>query len=201
MRPDRDLQIRQIRHALPARKDPPALLRIVPGALDLAPIRPGDGIVDEQERGARVGNGGAGVGVLQGGGVADGEGGGGKGPEAAGGVDGGVEERGAVLGGVDEAEFVGARRGVFEVGGEERGGEVVADGVEEGFLPGGLDGVEGAEGQADEAVGGGVGGEGGADAGGEFDRLRGGGRAADVHGVGADEAGGAGAVAVLDVPG
>ena len=99
------------------------------------------------------------------------------------------------------AELVGADGVVFEVCGKERGGEVGADVVEEGFLGARLDGVDAAEGEADEPVRLGVGDEGGGDVRRELDRLGGYGRAADGDGVGADDAGGAAAVAVGDAPG
>ena len=117
------------------------------------------------------------------------------------GVDGGVLDRALELGGVDEAELVRAGGGVFEVRGEERGGQIVLDVVEEGLLRLRLYGVEGRKGQADQAVGVGVGDEGGGRAGGQFDGLGRHGRAADVDGVGADDARCAGRVAVLDAPG
>ena len=103
------------------------------------------------------------------------------------------------LGGVDVAELVAAGGAVFEVRGEdgrtERGGEI----VEEGLLRLRADGVEFAEGKADEAVGCGVRDEGIGDGGGEADGLGRHGRAPDVDRVGADRAEGKGAVAVRDV--
>jgi hypothetical protein len=73
-------------------------------------------------------------------------------PEAVGAVDGGVGDGAGVLGAVDEAEVVGAGGALPQVGGEELGLEGVLDGVEEGGLLVGRNGVDAAEGQAEETV-------------------------------------------------
>jgi hypothetical protein len=65
----------------------------------------------------------------------------------------------------------------------------------------GFDSVDGGEGEADEAVRGGVFGEGLGDCGGEADGLSGDGGTADVDGVDSYWAAGEGAVAVGDVEG
>ena len=53
---------------------------------------------------------------------------------------------------VDASEFVGADGRVPQVGCEDGLGQAVFDVVEKGLLLQGLDGVDGAKGQADQAV-------------------------------------------------
>ena len=192
----------EIRQGAVAREDDAAALCAVHGARDLAPVRRDDGRVDDEERGPRVGDRGPGP-ALHGLGraAADGDLLRRELPEAVLRVDRHGGELALELGGVDVAKLVASGGAVFEVGGEdgraERGGEV----VEEGLLRLRADGVEFAEGEADEAVGRGVGDEGVGDGGGEADGLGRHGRATDVDRVGADRAEGEGAVAVGDVEG
>ena len=115
-------------------------------------------------------------------------------------IHGGVGDAAGVLGGVNVAEVVGAGSALLEGGGEQRRGEAALHGVEEGGLLGGGDGVDGAEGQAEETIGGGVLSELAGDGGGSLNRLRGGGNATDDHGVGVDIATGTRAVTVADAP-
>ena len=197
--PDREADARQRRRA---GKDDAAGLRVVLRARDLRPVGLDDGGVDDQEAGAGICDGGAGAALDgRGGAAANGDGLGGELPEAVGVVDGDGGEGAGELGGVDFAEGVGAGGAVFEVGGEDGLGEVGGDVVEERLLGLGFHGVEFAEGEADQAVRGGVSDEAGCDLGGELDGLRGHSRAADVDGVGADLTFGEGAVAVADVEG
>ena len=195
----RDTEVRQ---RATAREDDAALLRVVRRPGDLAPVCGDNGRVDDQERGACVCDRDPGP-ALHGLrlGIPDRDGLRGELPEAVLRVDRNGGETALELGGVDGAELVAAGGAVFEVCGKDRLAEQGADIVEEGLLRGGADGVELAEGEADEAVGRAVGDEGGGDLGREADGLGGDGGAADVDGVGADGAKGEGAVAVGDVEG
>ena len=105
-----------------------------------------------------------------------------------------------MLGRVDEAEVVAPHRALLQIGREERRGQAGARVGEESLLLGRLDGVDGVEGEAEQAVVVDVLLELGGDGLGELDGLAGDGRAADGDGVGVDVARGAGAVAVGDVP-
>lgn len=120
-------------------------------AVDLAVVGFGDVVVDHDEGGAGVGDGGAGVGVLH---VfaADAVGGGLEFPPAAAFVDWRGVELARVLCGVELAELVGSGGVDVEVGGEDFLFEVVGDVLEEGFLGSGLDGVDLAERKAEKAV-------------------------------------------------
>ena len=194
-RPHSEIEVRQGRVA---REDHAALALAVKGAVDLGVVARDEGVIDQQERSARVRDRRVGLGVLLHVAAANGKAVRGKLPKAGGGVDRGVGDGAGELGGVDGAELVGAGGGVLEVGGEDGLGEGGADVVEEGLLLRRFDGVEAAEGEPDEAVGGRVADEGPGHGGGELDRLRRHGRSADVDGVGPDDAGGCGPVAVVD---
>ena len=102
---------------------------------------------------------------------------------------------------VDGAKAVGAWLALLKVDGEKGGRETGFDIVEKGELLGGLDSVDGGEGQAEEAVVTGVLLELGADFFGEFDGLAGEGGGADSYGVGVDIAAGRATVAIGNVPG
>jgi len=159
-----------------------------------------DGVVDEHEGGAGVGDGGARARVLL---LlaADAEAVRAELPETLGRVDGDVGERAGELGTVNVSELVGSGGGVLQVGGEEGLGQGGLDVVEKRLLAGRLDGVEFAESQAEEAVAVHVLREGRAERGGELDRLSGHRRASDVHGVRPHISARATPVAVADAPG
>jgi hypothetical protein len=147
-------------------------LRAVHGAGNLAPVSGDDGGVDDQERGSRVGDRGPGAaGHGLGRRVADGDLRGREFPEAALRVDGHGGQAAGELGRVDNAELIAANRAMFKVRGEDRAAQVGRDVGEEGLLLLGPDGVEFAEGEADEAVGGGIGDEGLGNGGGQPDGL------------------------------
>ena len=122
-------------------------------------------------------------------------------PEALAAVDGDVSDGAGVLCGVDETEVVGAGFAFLEVDGEELLLESGRDGVEEGGLLRGADGVDAAEGEAEEAVVVGVLCELGGDLSGGLDCLGGGSDGADDDLVGVDISAGAGAVLVGNLPG
>lgn len=171
---------------------------VVDRAVNLGVVSAHDVIRDQEEGSSRVGDGGD---VSSGGGsTADGVAGGGEAPEPLGVVDGGVRDFTRVFGVVDIAEVVGSRRALLQVGGEERGVETGFGVGEEGLLLVGLDGVDGGEGETEEAIGL-ILGEFRGDLLGELDGLAGDGGAAAVDGVGVDVAAGGAAVAVADGPG
>ena len=186
------------RQGVGAREDVTALAGVVLGAGDLRVVGGDEGLRDQEEGGAGVGDG------------VDGrrnEGGGtdrvavaGKLPEAHGGVNGDIGDTAGVLGGIDEAEIVAARRALHQVGGEKRSGQVGQGVEEEGLLRRRRDGVDRVEGQAQQAVAVGVLFEFGADRLGQLDPLPRHLGGADVDGVAVDVAAGATAVAVGDVP-
>lgn len=190
----------KVRQGAGAREGVTPDVRVVLGALDLAVVGLRDGVVDEHERGAGVGDGGARarVPLLL---AVDAEAVRRELPEALGGVDGDVGERAGVLGTVDVAELVGSGGGVLQVGGEDGLGQGGHDVVEEGLLLGRLDGVELAESQAEKAVAVHVLHERRAERRGELDRLSGHRRSSDVHGVGPHISPRATPVAVADAPG
>ena len=176
-----------------------ALLRVVLGALDLLVVGLDDVGGHEHEGGAGISN--TNEVALGGSAGADGVAGGGEGPEALGGVDVGVSDGAVVAGGDDGAEVVGSSSVVLEGGGHDGLGQPLSNGIgQEGLLLGRRDCVDVVEGEPDKAItlarsellGGGGGG---------FDGLTGNGDAANVDSVGVDRAGGARAVAVLDLPG
>lgn len=158
-----------------------------------------DGVVDEQQGGARVGDGVDAVAVD--GAVAYGVARGSKGPKALGTVDGNVGDVAGVCAVVDGAKAVGARLALLQVDGEKRGREAGFDIVEKGELLGGLDCIDGGEGQAEEAVVTGVLLKLSANFFGEFDGLADEGRGADSYGVGVNIAARRATIAVGDVPG
>jgi hypothetical protein len=126
----------------------------------LAPVGRDDGGVDDQERGSRVGDrgpGAAGHGLgLR---VADGDLRRREFPEAALRVDGHGGQAAGELGRVDNTKLVAANRAMFKVRGKDGAAQVRRNVSEEGLLLLGPDGVEFAEGEADEAVGGDIGDE------------------------------------------
>jgi hypothetical protein len=77
---------------------------------------------------------------------------GGEGPESIGVVNVGVDDRSGELLVVNVAKVKGARGTVLESHSEQRLVEIVLDGVEEGCLRSGADGVDGAESQTQEAI-------------------------------------------------
>ena len=93
-----------------------------------------------------------------------------------------------MFGGVDEAKVVGAHSALLQIGSEERGGEAGAGVGEESLLLDRFDGVDGVEGEAEQAVVEGVLLELGGDGLGEFDGLPVDGRSAHGDGVGVDVA-------------
>jgi len=119
-----------------------------------------DSVREQEQRSAGIGDGGD---TLRDRGAgADGVARTGEAPEATRVVDGGVGDAAGILGGVDVAEVVAARCALFQIGGEEGGGEAGFGVGEEGPGLVWLDGVDGAEGETEEAVAL-VSGEGGAD--------------------------------------
>ena len=110
-------------------------------------------------------------------------------PESLGVVDGGVGDVASVLAGVNVAKVVATGRTLLQVGREEWGVEAGLGVGEEGLLLVGLDGVDGAEGEAEKAVAL-VLGELGADGFGQFDGLAGDGCTADVDNIGVNIAAG-----------
>ena len=159
----------------------------------------GDEVVGEEEEGcARVGDGGDAF--AHGGPGADGVAARGEAPETLRVVDGGVGDGAGVLARVDVAKVVAAGLAFLQVGGEERGVEARFGVGEEGLCLVGRDGIDGAKGQAEEAVAL-VLGELGADGLGQFDGLARDRGAADVDDVRVDVAAGGAAVSVADAPG
>lgn len=110
-------------------------------------------------------------------------------PESLGVVDRGVGDVASVLAGVNVAKVVATGRTLLQVGREEWGVEAGLGVGEEGLLLVGLDGVDGAEGEAEKAVAL-VLGELGADGFGQFDGLAGDGCTADVDNIGVNIAAG-----------
>ena len=178
-------------------EDIASLLGIVGGAGDLLVVGVDDRVIDEHERGARIGDTGAG---RHGSARADGGAVGREGPEALAVVHCRVRYVGVGVGAVQRSKVVAAGLAGLEVGGEG-GGKSLGDGVvEEGLLLGGSDGVDTAEGKAEESVGG-ARGECRGDGGGRLDRLLSDGRATDRNGVGIDVSASRASVAVGDLPG
>lgn len=171
-----------------------AVQRRVGGGFDLREVVVDDVLVEVDERGARVGDGrGADLACLLL--AADGVGGDVELPEAVGFVDGRVVDVAAVFGFVDHAEFVGALAAdLLEVGREDGKGEVGDQVLEEGLLGLRLDGVDGLEGEAQEAVHVLVRLELGGDLGGQFDGLLVDCGTADVNGVVAHDTAGTAAI-------
>jgi hypothetical protein len=145
---DSDVEVGQLGGA---REDVAALVAVVRGAGDGRVVVVDDIIGEEHEGGAGVGDRRA-DGSQGASGSSDAVAAGGELPEAVGAVDGGVGDGAGVLGAVDEAEVVRAGGALPQVGGEELGLEGGLDGVEEGGLLVGRDGVDAAEGQAEETV-------------------------------------------------
>ena len=104
-------------------------------------------------------------------------------------VYGGVGDVTGILAGVDVAKVVAARLTLLQVGGEERGVEAGLGVGEEGLYLIGGDGVDGAEGEAEEAIAL-VLSEFRADFFGQFDCLSGNGCTTDVDYVSVDVAAG-----------
>ncbi len=194
-RPQRDAEIRQLRVAgeMHAR-----FLQL--RARDLAPVGLDDGVVGQDQGGARVDDGGGGVGVRLRFPFADGEAFGFDLPEPAGGVDGGVGDGALELGRVDFPELVAPDLVVPEVGGEDGQVEAGHDVFEKGLLLLRFDGVDGSEGEADEAVRSGVLQETVRDRRCHFDGLTFHLGTSDVDRVGTDGAAGEGFVTVGDFP-
>jgi hypothetical protein len=122
-------------------------------------------------------------------------------PEAVAGFDAGVRDAAGVLGGVDVAEVIGSGGAFLQADGEEGGGQGALHAVEEGLLRGWRDRVDGAEGEAEQAVVVGVRGEGGADGCRCLDGLGSGGYASDNDLVSVDIAPGTRAISVGNGPG
>jgi hypothetical protein len=181
-----------------AREDVAALVVVDLGAADLGVVGFCDGSVDVDQGSASVGDA-LDAGADSGGG-ADRIACGGEAPEALAVVDGGVGDGTGVLGAVDEAEVVGTGGVVLEVDGEELLGKRALDGVEEGFLGSGRDGVDAAEGKTEKTVGVGVLGELRRDRSSGLDGLRGGSYASNGDLISVDLAGRTGAVTVGDSP-
>ena len=176
-----------------------ALGSVERGAFDLGVVSFDDGIGEVEESGSGVGDG-----VNVGGhkaGIANLVAVSGEFPEAVGGRDGHVGDGTVVLGGVDFAEAVSSWGALLQVGGEERGGEGALGIGEEGFLGGGLDGVDAVKGKAEETVVGDIILELGGDGLGELNSLAADSGLADLDDVGVDIARGGGAVSVSDGPG
>lgn len=203
-----------------AGEDVAGLAVAVRRAADLGVVGVDDAVGEEEQRGARVGD--AVDGARLEGARADGVAGRGPLPPAVGGRDGGVGDAAGVGGAVDVAEVVLARclgglvsgwgviwggcgvlltSVVLEVSSEQRGGQRALGVVEEGLLLVGRDGVQAAEGQAEQAVVVRVLGELGGDNLGRLNGLLGDGQAANGDLVGVDVAAGGAAVAVRDLPG
>lgn len=181
-----------------AGEDVAAVGLAVGGAGHLAVVG-GDEVVGEEEEGrSRVGDGGDAL--AHGGARADGVAARGEAPEPLRVVDGGVGDVARVLARVDVAEVVAAGLAFLQVGGEEGGVEAGFGVGEEGLDLVGRDGVDGAKGQAQEAVAL-VLSEFGADLFGQFDGLAGDRGSADVDHVSVDVAAGGAAVSIADAPG
>ena len=189
---------REIGQGGAAREDVTAVGLAVGGTLDLSVIGGDDVVGEEQERGARVGDGGDGF--RHGGRGADLVAAAGEAPEPLRVVDGGVGDVARVLAVVDVAEVVTTRGALLQVGGEERAVEATLGVGEEGLLLIRLDGVDGAEGEPEEAVAL-VLRELRADGFGELDGLARDGGATYVDDVGVDVAAGGAAVSVANAPG
>lgn len=164
---------------------------------DLLVVGGDDLIIEQQEGGTGVSNtldGAAGLG-------ADLVAVSGEAPEALRAVDISVGQGSGVLGLVSEAEVVGAGGVVLQGDGEERRSESRLHGVEEGGLRLGLDSVDRAESETEQAVVVLVLGELLADLGGSLDSLTGGLDSADGDGILVDITAGGAAVSVGDGPG
>ena len=111
----------------------------------------GDEVVGEEEKGSSgVGDGGDAL--ADGGSGANGVPAGCEAPEPLGVVHGGVGDVASVLAGVNVAEVVATGLTLLQVGGEEWGVEAGLGVGEEGLYLVGGDGVDGAEGEAEEAI-------------------------------------------------
>ena len=170
----------------------------VGGSRDLGVVCGDDGVGEEEERGAGVGDGLEGRGYGAAG--ADGVAGGGEAPESLAVVDGGVGDVAGVFGTVNVAEVVRAWFSLQKVGGEDGRVEEGLGVGEEGLLLVRGDGVDGGEGEAEEAVGF-ILSEFGGDGLGEFDGLACDGCTAYVNGVGVDVTAGGAPIAVANGPG
>lgn len=133
----------------------PSTVRVrVLSSSDLGVVGLGDGGGEVDERSSGIADSiNAGLGLRA---VANGVAGGGELPEALCCIDVHVGDVAGVLGLVDETKVVGTGGVILERDSEEWGSEVGLDGVKEGLLLGWLDGVECAEGQAEQTVGVGV---------------------------------------------
>lgn len=177
----------------------PSLLLVVPRAINAPVVVRHDGVIDKEQRGSSISDSvkAVGVDVASTNGVA----GASERPEALAVVDIDVGDVAGMCAVVDGTKAVGAGLAFLEVGGEERGREAGFDVVEEGQLLVWLNGIDGGEGETEEAVIAGVLLELVADFLGELDGLAGKGGGADCYGVGVDDAAGGAAIAVGDVPG
>lgn len=126
---------------------------------------------------------------------------GGEAPEALGVVDRGVGQSAGVLGAVDVAEVIGARGVVLQGHSEQRRVQLRLDGVKEGGLLSGPDGIDGAESQTQQAVVGGILNEFRADSRGGLDGLARGSDATNVDSIGIHITAGRASVAIRDRPG
>ena len=178
-----------------------ALAAAVFGAGHLLVVGGDDVVVEQDQRGARVGDGARGGRVGLRGRLADAERVGLELPVALAAVDGGVVDLSAVFGAVDRAELVLARAVFVQVDGEDGRGQAGLGVGEPRLLLHGLHVVQVVEAKAQQAVAGRVLGELVGDGLCDFDGLAVDGHAADCDGVGADDALGRALVAVLEVEG
>lgn len=188
---------REVRQGRGAGEDVAAVGLAVGGARDLGVVGGDDVVGQEEEGGARVGDGGEAVG--SGGRRADGVAAGREAPEALAVVHGRVGDVARVLAVVDVAEVVATRLALAQIGREERGVEAGLGVGEEGPLLVRPDGVDGAEGEPEEAIAL-VLGEFRTDGPGQFDGLAGHGGAADADHIGVDVSTGGAAVSVANAP-
>ena len=128
----------------------PALLLVVDGAVDCRVISVDNGVWDQEERGACVGD--CGDRFRRGGAAADGVAARGEAPEALGIVDGRVGDVAGIGAGIDVAEVVGSWGALLEIGSEEWSVEAGFCVGEKGLLLVRSDGVDAAEGEAEQSV-------------------------------------------------
>ena len=188
----------QVRQGGGAVEDVPAVALAVGGAGHLGVVGRDEVVGEEEQAGSRVRD--RGDALADGGPGADGVPARGEAPEPLGVVHGGVGDVAGVLARVDVAEVVAAGLAFLQVGGEEGRVEAGLGVGEEGLDLVGGHGVDGAEGEAEEAVAL-VLSEFGADGFGQFDGLTGDGCTADVDNIGVDVAAGGAAIPVADAPG
>ena len=169
----------------------------VGGSRDLTVVGGDDVVGEEKERSSGVGNGGDAL--SDGGSGADGVPAGCKPPETLRVVDGGVGNVTGVLARINVAKVVTTRLALLQVGGEERRVEAGLGVGEESLLLVGGDGVDGAKGQAQEAIAL-VLSEFRADGFGQFDGLAGDGCTADIDNVRVYIATSWAAISVANVP-